>query len=115
MAAGRRYESALVWELIARVSGIPGLRIRGITDPSRAAERCPTIAFTIEGHHPREVAAFLGQRGIHVWDGDYYAWELVHALGLADQGGMVRVGLVHYNEAAEIERLGRALEELVAA
>ncbi len=115
MAAARRYESALVWELIARVSSIPGLRIRGISEPSRSAERCPTIAFTIEGHHPREVAAFLGQRGIHVWDGDYYAWELVRTLGLAEQGGMVRVGLVHYNEAAEVERLGRALEELVAA
>jgi cysteine desulfurase family protein (TIGR01976 family) len=111
MAAARRYESALVRELIERVSGIPGLHIHGITDPARAAERCPTIAFTVQGRHPRDVAAFLGQRGIHVWDGDYYAFELVRALGLADRGGMVRVGLVHYNEAGEVERLGRALEE----
>jgi selenocysteine lyase/cysteine desulfurase len=53
--------------------------------------------------------------GIYTWDGDYYAWELIRALGLAEQGGMVRVGLVQYNEAAEVERLGQALEELVAA
>lgn len=114
MAAARRYESALVRQLIERVSRVPGLRIRGIVDPSRSAERCPTIAFTIDGHHPRDIATSLGRRGIHVWDGDYYAWELIHALGLADQGGMVRVGLVQYNDANEVERLGRALEDLVA-
>jgi selenocysteine lyase/cysteine desulfurase len=115
MAAVRRYETDLVRQLIERVSVVPGLRVRGITDPARAAERCPTIAFTIEGHHPREIARFLGDRGIYTWDGDYYAWELIRALGLAEQGGMVRVGLVQYNEAAEVERLGQALEELVAA
>jgi cysteine desulfurase family protein (TIGR01976 family) len=115
MAAARRYESSLVRQLIERVSAVPGLRVRGITDPARAAERCPTIAFTIEGRHPRDVARFLGDRGIYTWDGDYYAWELIRALGLAEQGGMVRVGLVAYNEAAEVERLGDALEALVAA
>ena len=94
---------------------MPGLRVRGITDPARAAERCPTIAFTIEGHQPRQVARFLADRGIHTWDGDYYAWELIRALGLAEQGGMVRVGLVHYNTVEEIDRLGDALDELVAA
>jgi selenocysteine lyase/cysteine desulfurase len=87
--------------------------VRGITDPTRSAERCPTIAFGIEGYHPRHVARFLAERGIHAWDGDYYALELIAALGLADQGGLVRVGLVHYNTADEIERLGQALEELV--
>ena len=89
--------------------------MRGITDPARAAERCPTIAFTLEGHHPYKVAGFLGERGIHVWDGDYYAWELIRALGLAEQGGMVRVGLVHYNTVEEVDRLGEALDELVGA
>jgi len=115
LAASRRYESGLVWQLIERLGAIPGLRIRGITDPARAAERCPTIAFTLEGHHPQAVAAFLGARGIHVWDGDYYAYELIRSLGLAEQGGMVRVGLVHYNDADEVERVGGALEELLAA
>jgi cysteine desulfurase family protein (TIGR01976 family) len=115
LSASRRYESALLRQLIERVSAVPGLRVRGITDPARLAERCPTIAFTIEGQHPRHIARFLGDRGIYTWDGDYYAWELIRALGLAESGGMVRVGLVHYNQAHEIERLGRALEELVAA
>jgi cysteine desulfurase family protein (TIGR01976 family) len=113
MSAVRRYESRLASALIERVSAVPGLRVRGITNPARASERCPTIAFTIEGRHPLDVATFLGERGIHVWDGDYYAWELIRALDLATQGGMVRVGLVHYNTVEEIERLALALDEFV--
>jgi cysteine desulfurase family protein (TIGR01976 family) len=115
MSAVRRYESGLVERLIDRVGHVRGLHVRGITDPSRTAERCPTIAFTIEGWHPRHVARHLAERGLHTWDGDYYAWELIRALGLAEEGGMLRVGLVHYNSAAEVDRLGDALDELVAA
>lgn len=114
-AAARSYEKALVTTLLERVQAVPGLVVRGITEPSRVDERCPTIAFTIDGHRPREVARFLGNRGLYVWDGDYYAYELIRTLGLAEQGGMVRVGLVHYNSSAEIERLGAALDELVAS
>ncbi len=40
-----------------RSSAVPGVRIRGITDPARVDERCPTIAFTLDGHHPRDVAS----------------------------------------------------------
>jgi cysteine desulfurase family protein (TIGR01976 family) len=112
LSAVRRYETGLVKQLIERVSAVPGLRIYGITDPARVSERCPTIAFTIEGHRPRDISSFLGQRGIYTWDGHYYAWELIGALGLSERGGMVRVGLVHYNTAGEIERLGAALDEL---
>lgn len=115
MAASRAWERDLVLKLIADVSSVPGVHIRGITDPARVDERAPTIAFTVDGHHPRDVAAFLGDRAISVWDGDYYAWELIRALGLAQSGGMVRVGLVHYNTPAEIDRLTEALRELVSA
>jgi cysteine desulfurase family protein (TIGR01976 family) len=115
MDASRAYERGLVLKLIADVSAIPGVRIRGITDPARVEERCPTIAFTVDGHHPRAVAKHLNERAVSVWDGDYYAWELMHALGLAESGGMVRVGLVHYNTAAEIDRLVAGLIALVKA
>jgi selenocysteine lyase/cysteine desulfurase len=54
----------------------------------------------------------LGKRGIAAWDGDYYAYELIRALGLGESGGMVRVGFVHYNEPDEIERLAQALWEI---
>ncbi len=111
MEASRAYELTLIPPLIEGLVST-GVDIRGIIDPSRFDERCPTVSFTMPGRHPQEIAAFLGARGINVWDGDYYAYELVRALGLAEAGGMVRVGLVHYNTLAEIERLVEALGEL---
>jgi cysteine desulfurase family protein (TIGR01976 family) len=73
--------------------------------------RVPTFAFNVEGHSARAVAERLGARDIAVWDGDYYAIEVMQKLGLAD-GGAVRAGFVHYNTAAEVDRLLVALEEL---
>jgi selenocysteine lyase/cysteine desulfurase len=71
--------------------------------------RVATFAVTAEGRTPRSVAQRLGERGIAVWHGDYYAVELMDRLGLPD--GAVRVGIVHYNTAGEVDRL---LEELAA-
>jgi cysteine desulfurase family protein (TIGR01976 family) len=115
MTAIRATERQLGAAALAALSRISGLHLRGIVDPTRFDERVPTFAFTLDGHTPRQVAEELGRRGIAVWDGDYYAYELIRTLGLAESGGMVRVGLAHYNTADEIERLARALEELAAA
>lgn len=112
MRAIRRYERGLIGPLIAGLQGVAGLRIRGITDPARLDERVPTVAFTMDGLHPRQIAEHLASRAISAWDGDYYAWELIRALGLAETGGMLRVGLVHYNTAEEIGALTAALQEL---
>ena len=73
--------------------------------------RVPTFAFNVDGHSPRAVAEHLGARDIAVWDGDYYAVEIMQRLGLGGDGA-VRAGLVHYNTAAEVDRLLAALEEL---
>ena len=73
--------------------------------------RVATFAFTVEGRSPRAVAEHLAEREIAVWDGDYYAVELMPRLGLAAEGA-VRAGFVHYNTAAEVDRLLRALQEL---
>jgi cysteine desulfurase family protein (TIGR01976 family) len=115
LAAIRRYETGLQHQLLERLAAVPGLSILGITDPARAAERCPTVAFTLAGHAPADVARSLGQRGIYVRNGDHYAWELHRALGLGEQGGSVRASLGHYNTAAEVERLGAALGEMAGA
>ncbi|MGD8684209.1 MAG: cysteine desulfurase-like protein [Chloroflexota bacterium] len=114
MAAIRRYEAALGSRLLERVAAVPGARIYGISDPARASERCPTVAFTLGDHAPAAVARSLGERGIYVRNGDHYAWELHRAYGLDQRGGTVRVSLGHYNTPAEIERLGGALDELAA-
>ena len=72
----------------------------------------PTFSFTLDGHTPRAVAAHLASRAISTWDGDFYAWELVRALGLDATGGLLRIGLVHYNTLEEVDRLVAALGEL---
>ena len=73
--------------------------------------RVPTFAFRVDGLTPRAVAERLGARDIAVWDGDYYAVEVMQALGLAPEGA-VRAGFVHYNSVDEVDRLLTALEEL---
>ncbi len=109
MAAIREYEQALCAYLIQALQQVPGLKIWGLTDPARLGQRVPTVSFTMQGRHPRQIADYLGQRGIFVWDGNYYALAIMERLGLQQGGGMVRVGLVHYNTRAEVERLAEEL------
>jgi cysteine desulfurase family protein (TIGR01976 family) len=71
--------------------------------------RTPTFCFNLPGRAPRAVAEALGQRGIYVWDGDYYALEPIRALGLAERGGAVRAGFLHYTSEEEVDRLLAAL------
>jgi selenocysteine lyase/cysteine desulfurase len=59
----------------------------------------------MEGYSPRELAVHLGERGIFTWDGNYYAINLAERLGVQQSGGMVRIGLAHYNTAEEVDRL----------
>lgn len=107
------YERELGARLIAGLQTIPGVQIRGITDPTRGAERVPTVSFTLEGWHPRKVAEQLAEHGIYVWDGNYYALAVAERLGVQEKGGMVRVGLAHYNTAEEVDRLVAVLKEMV--
>ena len=72
--------------------------------------RVPTFALNVDGRSPTEVADHLGERGIFVWDGNYYALEVMKRLGLDD--GAVRVGIVHYNTADEVDRLLDELRKL---
>ena len=108
------YETRMIWKLIDGLQSIPGVRIYGITDPQRSAERCSTLSLRLGNHHPTAMATFLGERGIFTWDGNYYALNLSERLGVESQGGMLRIGLVHYNTMEEVERLLAALREFAA-
>jgi len=112
LAAIRAHERDLVARLIDGLIQIPGLRVYGITDPDAFDQRVPTVSFTIQGISPREIATRLGQEGIFVWDGNYYALAVTQRLGVEESGGMVRVGLVHYNTAEEIDRLIETLHQM---
>jgi cysteine desulfurase family protein (TIGR01976 family) len=112
MEAIKAYERGLSEQLIAGLLAIPGLTFYGISDPARFDMRTPTVAVRLAGRTPRELADALGRRGIFCWDGNYYAINLTERLGVESDGGMLRIGLVHYNTAEEIELLLEALNEL---
>jgi len=112
MSALRAYEFELSRALIETIQSVPGARIYGLTDMKRLDERVPTVSFTLNGKHPKDVAEKLGDAGFYVWDGHYYALAVVERLGLLDQGGMVRVGAAHYNTLDEVARFGEALKKI---
>jgi cysteine desulfurase family protein (TIGR01976 family) len=112
-----RHEHALMNRLIAGLSEIPQLKIYGITDPSCFAWRCPTLAVRVVNQtaeqSPLALATKLGDRGFFTWDGNYYALNLTERLDVEKSGGFLRIGLVHYNTAEEVDRLLAALREIV--
>jgi cysteine desulfurase family protein (TIGR01976 family) len=115
MVAAVEYVDSIGWDAITTwertlgerfLGGLPaGCRLHGL--PTMEG-RVPTFAFTMDGLPAGEVASRLGERGFAVWHGNYYALEIMNRLGLQD-GGAVRVGLVHYNTLEEVDRL---LDEL---
>jgi len=112
MTAVRAYEFELSRALIETIEAVPGTHIHGLTDMKRLDERVPTVSFTLEGKHPREIAEALGKEGFYVWDGNYYALAVTERLGLETSGGMVRVGAAHYNTVDEVARFGEALKKI---
>ena len=114
MSAVRAYEYELSRALLDVLEETPGVTVYGLTDRRRLEERVPTVSFTLKGMHPRQAAEALDGENIYVWDGNYYAVSVTERLGLEESGGMVRVGPVHYNTVAEIERFGEALRRVAA-
>jgi cysteine desulfurase family protein (TIGR01976 family) len=112
MTAIREYEMGLYRRLADGIAALPGVRLWGIDDPGRFSERTPTAALTLAGVSPRAAATALGRIGIATWDGDFYAQGLIERLGLSERGGVLRLGIVHYNTESEIDRLLGALEDL---
>ncbi len=103
------YERTLSSVFLDGVAQIDGVHLFGIDG---VEGRTPTFALSVGGVTPHEVAASLGKRGIFVWDGHYCALEVMRSLGVLDDGGLVRIGFVHYNTVAEVERVLGALDEV---
>lgn len=106
MRSAAAYERDLSLRLLDGLATVPGLKLWG---PPGVDGRVPTFAFTIKGCAPDAVAAHLAKRDIFAWSGHFYAVEVIRRLGLEDAGGLVRVGLCHYNTADEVDRLIEAL------
>lgn len=109
MTAATAYEQDLGARLLAGFATIPGLRLWG---PPTMEGRVPTFSFTLAGHDAAAIARHLAERGLFAWAGHFYAVETVARLGLADKGGLLRIGLCHYNTAEEVDRLIAALTDI---
>jgi cysteine desulfurase family protein (TIGR01976 family) len=104
--AVRAHEQALLDAALAGLDAMQHVTLYGA-----AADRAPTLMFTVAGRTPEQVASALAEREIAVWHGNYYAWELERHLGLAPHGA-IRAGFVHYNDEADAERLLAAVADL---
>jgi cysteine desulfurase family protein (TIGR01976 family) len=99
------YEHKITLQLIEGLKSFKGLTIRGITSANAMHRRVPTVSFTLDGHHPETLAKAFAKDNIFVWSGHNYAIEPVGRMGLMDKGGVLRVGLAHYNTEAEVDAL----------
>ncbi len=114
MHAIQAYEHGLKVRMLEGLMSLESISLYGIRDFSRISERVPTFAIRVNEEHPRETARKLAGHGICVWDGNYYALNLTERLDLEETGGMVRIGLAHYNTRGEIDRFLQALADIAA-
>jgi cysteine desulfurase family protein (TIGR01976 family) len=106
------YERDMALHLITGLQQLPGVHIKGITAADAMERRVPTVSFTVDGVSPDFIAKELAAQNIFVWSGDYYAVEVVKALGIYEEG-TVRIGPVHYNSIAEIDQVLNALDTML--
>jgi cysteine desulfurase family protein (TIGR01976 family) len=100
MAAAQAYERVLLDRLLDGLNGIPGVTVLPAPE-----SRCPTVSFRVDGEAPADTARKLGDLGVCVFSGDYYAYEYFTRMGLRDSGGAVRASIYHYNDESDVDRL----------
>ena len=108
----RTHETALLQPLLDFLGKHPDVRLIG---RRRAADRAPTVAFTVKGRSSAGIASALAAAGLGVGVGNFYAYRLVQALGIDTDDGAVRVSFVHYTSKGEVDRLVTALDGVLAA
>ncbi|NMG20561.1 cysteine desulfurase-like protein [Brasilonema bromeliae] len=113
MIAIKQYERDLCQKLVTGLQQIPDITLYGITDTTRFDWRTPTVGIRLAGRTPHAVAKALGEQGIFTWNGNFYALGLTKELGVESSGGLLRIGLVHYNSVEEIHQLLKALIKIV--
>ena len=97
--------AARLWDGLGSVRGV---RLYG---PPPGRPRTPTIAFTVAARRTDEVARALGQEGVFVSHGDFYATTVVERLGLTE-GGLLRAGCGCYTTEEEVDRLVEGVARL---
>ncbi len=112
MAGIGEWEGNLARRYWTEVQSIPGVTVHG--PGVGGGRRAPTVSITLAGATAEVVARRLGERGIQVWDGDFYAVRAVEVLGLSGVGGLLRTGFLLYNTGEELDRLLAGLAEIAA-
>jgi selenocysteine lyase/cysteine desulfurase len=105
----KSHEDGLSDRFLSGISEIPGVTLHG---PGAGQERVSTFAITLDSRSPQDTARELANRGIYTWAGHYYAVGVMEQLGLAESGGAVRIGFVHYTSGAEVDRVLSAIDEI---
>ena len=112
-----QHEDTLAEKLLAYLRGKASVKIIGIDRVAHAksggGNRVPTVSFVVNGKQSETIVRHMDQHRIGIRFGDFYAKHLINALGLAAQGGVVRVSIAHYNTIDEIDRLIRHLDEVI--
>jgi cysteine desulfurase family protein (TIGR01976 family) len=123
-AAGRReklqaafveienYEQMLIDRLISGLELVNRVRVYGITNRFDWPKRVATVSLRKEGTEPAQLAQALADENIFAWHGNFYALALSEALGVEPSGGLLRLGMVHYNTLEEVDRCLRVLERI---
>jgi cysteine desulfurase family protein (TIGR01976 family) len=99
----RAHERALAARLIDGLQQISGIQLYGITAAAELERRAPTVSLSWPPHRPEALARWLADHQVFTTHGDHYATELMSRLGLAEQGGTLRIGMAHYNTASEVD------------
>lgn len=98
------YEQSLIDRLITGLTAIPGVRVYGITSRFDWDKRVATVSIRKEGTTPEQLALALAKENIFTWNGNFYAVSISERLGVEASGGLVRIGLAHYNTLQEIDK-----------
>jgi cysteine desulfurase family protein (TIGR01976 family) len=113
MTALQEHEMELTRQLIAGLTSIKGVKVRGITSANALHRRVPTVSVTVQGKNPADLAEAFAAENIFLWSGHNYALEPINHMKLMDKGGVLRIGLAHYNTADEVDTMLNRLEGMV--
>ena len=113
MKAAMAHEASLTRQIIGGLTSLKGVTVRGITSDNALARRVPTVSITVAGKNPQDLAKSLADENIFLWSGHNYALEPINRMGLMEQGGVLRIGMAHYNTTDEVDTLLERLEGLI--
>ncbi|MDB9373371.1 cysteine desulfurase-like protein [Nodularia sphaerocarpa] len=107
------HEENLSDRLLKYLNSHPKIRVIGKSTAHREL-RVPTISFAVDGVHSSTIPPQIDSAYIGIRYGDFYAKRLIEYLGLASQGGIIRVSMVHYNTVEEVDGLIAAFERVLS-